>query len=369
MNQIEFTTAEREALQYWRFHHPHPRVQRKMEALYLKSQGLAPAEISRLCVISKPTFSRYLHAYQEGGIETLKEVPFHRRQSQLTDSHVRIEADFRQRPPASVAEAAARIAELTGLQRGPTQGRQCLKSLGMKPRKVGQIPAKADVTKQEDCKTERLEPRLAEAKSGQRVVFFMDAAHFVFAPFFGLVWCFERLFVKAPSGRQRFNVLAALNATTREIFSVKNLTYITSETVWELLRLLAGAHPGVRITVVLDNARYQRCALVQNLAASLGIELLFLPAYSPNLNLIERLWKFVKKTCLYSKYYADHHAFQQAIIACIAQAPTKYREELESLLTLKFQTFRDVPVIGEESNVYLFPIVNTAQRKVSSKAA
>jgi transposase len=340
-----------------------------MEALYLKSQGLAPAEISRLYVISKPTFSRYLHAYQEGGIEKLKEVPFHRRQSQLADYHVRIEADFRQRPPASVAEASARIAELTGLQRGPTQVRQFLKSLGMKPRKVGQIPAKADVTKQEDFKTERLEPRLAEAKSGQRVVFFMDAAHFVFAPFLGLVWCFERLFVKAPSGRQRLNVLAALNATTREIFSVKNLTYITSETVCELLRLLAGAHPGVLITVVLDNARYQRCALVQNLAASLGIELLFLPAYSPNLNLIERLWKFVKKTCLYSKYYADHHAFQQAIIACIAQAPTKYREELESLLTLKFQTFKDVPVIGEESNVCLFPIVKTAQRKVSSKAA
>ena len=119
-----------------------------------------------------------------------------------------------------MAEAAARIADLTGLQRGPTQVRQFLKSLGMKPRKVGQIPAKADVTAQEAFKTEQLEPRLAEAKAGQRVVFFMDAAHFVFAPFLGLVWCFERLFVKAPSGRQRVNVLAALNATTRDIFTV-----------------------------------------------------------------------------------------------------------------------------------------------------
>ncbi len=99
----------------------------------------------------------------------------------------------------------------------------------------------------------------------------MDAAHVVFAPFLGLVWCCERLFVQAPSGRQRFNVLAALHATTREIFSVTHLTSITSATVWELLRLLAGAHVGVPITIVLDHARSQRCALVQSVAQSLGI--------------------------------------------------------------------------------------------------
>jgi hypothetical protein len=109
----------------------------------------------------------------------------------------------------------------------------------MKPRKVGQIPAKADVAAQEAFKTEQLEPRLEEAKSGQRVVFFMDAAHFVFAPFLGLMWCFERLFVKAPSGRQRLTVLAALHATTRDICTVQTLTDIPSETVWELLQVLA----------------------------------------------------------------------------------------------------------------------------------
>lgn len=173
MDKIEFTITEREALHYWRFHHPHPRVQRKMEALYLTSQGLVPKDIWRLCAISPTTFYRYLHEYRAGGLEALKEVPFHRRQSQLADYRTSIEADLRQRPPASVAEAAARIAALTGLQRGPTQVRQFLKSLGMKPRKVGQIPARADVAAQEAFKTEQLEPRLEEAKSGHRVVFFL----------------------------------------------------------------------------------------------------------------------------------------------------------------------------------------------------
>lgn len=206
MDQIEFTIAEREALHYWRFHHPHPRVQLKVEALYLLSQGVSPADVCRLCVLSKTTLYRYLHAYRAGGIEKLPEVPLHRRHSALADYRALILADFRQRPPASVAEAAQRIAQLTGLTRGPTQVRQFLKSIGMKPRKVGQIPAKADITAQETFKTEQLEPRLEEAQSGQRVVFFMEAAHFVFAPFLGVLWCFERLFVKAPSGRQRFNV-------------------------------------------------------------------------------------------------------------------------------------------------------------------
>ena len=369
MGQVEFSTAEREAFQYWRFHHRNPQVQRKMEVLYLKSQGVASAEVCRLCGISPSTSARYLRAYRSGGLAQLQAGPGSRRHSELADYRSLIAEAFRQHPPASVAEAAQRIKDLTGLQRGPTQVREFLKSLGMTPRKVGQIPAKADVGAQATFKTQELEPRLAQAHAGQRRVFFMDAAHFVFAPFLGVVWCFTRLFIKAPSGRQRVNVLAALDATTHELFTVTNLTYVTAVTVCELLRLLAGAHPDIPLTIVLDNARYQRCHLVQNLARSLGIELLFLPPYSPNLNLIERFWKFVKKQCLYSKYYADYHAFEQAIRTCIAQAPTLHRTALVSLLTLKFQTFKAVPVLGEASNVHLFPVAKKAHRHVSSQAA
>jgi transposase len=192
----------------------------------------------------------------------------------------------------------------------------------------------------------------------------MDAAHFVFAPFLGRVWSFTRLFVKAPAGRQRLNVLAAVNAITHELFTVENLTYITAETVWELLRLLAGAYQGLPMTIILDNARYQRCTLVQSVAEALGLELLFLPAYSPNLNLIERFWRFVKKQCLYSKYYPDSTAFQHAILSCIHNAPMEHQVALNQLLTLRFQTFQDVPVIGEQQTVS-----KTSKKKVLSKAA
>jgi transposase len=168
----------------------------------------------------------------------------------------------------------------------------------------------------------------------------VDAAHFVFGAFLGYLWCFARCWIKAPSGRQRFNVLGALNAITYEVITVTNLTYINAESVCQLLRKLAALSSQVPITLVLDNARYQRCALVQSVADTLGIELLYLPSYSPNLNLIERLWKFVKKQCLYSKYYTDFSAFTFAIEDCLAHTQTTHKQALSSLLTLNFQSFK-----------------------------
>jgi transposase len=219
MLELEFSTEAIEALRYWRFHHPHSPVQRKMEVVYLRSQGLGDEQSRQLCAISKATFYRYLRVYQAGGVAKLKEVSWHRQGSALNQHRTTLEEYFRAHPPATAAEASAKIEELTGIHRGPTQTRKFLKTLGMKPRQVGQIPSKAEPQEPAEWKENKLEPQLAEAQAGQRLVFFVDAAHFVYAPFLGLVWCFERLWVKAPSGRQRLNVLAALNAITQEIFT------------------------------------------------------------------------------------------------------------------------------------------------------
>lgn len=176
-------------------------------------------------------------------------------------------------------------------------------------------------------------------------MFFVDAAHFVMGAFLGFVWCFERVFVKSPSGRKRFNVLGALNAITHEVITVTNETYINAESVCELLRKLASLGLSIPITLVLDNAKYQKCLVVKELAESLSIELLYLPSYSPNLNLIERLWKLVKKQCLYSKYYPEFSQFKAAISTFIESAHVQHKKELESLLTLKFQTFTKAQIM------------------------
>ena len=146
-------------------------------------------------------------------------------------------------------------------------------------------------------------------------------------------------FMRTPCGRSRFNVLGAFDVTNQELTTVKNTTYINSQSVCQLLKQIAERRYSVPITLVLDNARYQRCRLVQNLAEELKIELLFLPSYSPNLNLIERLWKFVKKTALYGKYYETFDKFKMAINECLNQTSTTYKKELQSLLSPKFQLF------------------------------
>ena len=161
-----------------------------------------------------------------------------------------------------------------------------------------------------------------------------------------MIWCFQRIFIKSPSGRKRFNVLGALNAITHEVITVTNDTYITGTQVCELLTKLANLKLAVPITLVLDNARYQKCKLVQKMADDLGIELLYLPLYSPNLNLIERLWKFVKKKCLYGKYYENFSQFSTAISNCLDEVNLKYKKELDSLLSLRFQTFDKTQIMN-----------------------
>ena len=113
-----------------------------------------------------------------------------------------------------------------------------------------------------------------------------------------------------------------------------------------MLRSVAGAAVGLPITLVLDNARYQKCAVVQALAESLEIELLYLPSYSPNLNLIERLWRFIKRRSVYGKYHPNFAAFRAAIEDTLGQLDTTYAEQLASLMTLNFQEFDDVSLLA-----------------------
>ena len=137
--------------------------------------------------------------------------------------------------------------------------------------------------------------------TGTGHVFFADAAHFVYGTYLCCLWAIVRRFIRAASGRQRFNVLGAWKAVTRQLIAVTNTTVVNTDTMCELLRKIAAEGLIGPVTVVLDNARYQRNKVVQGLAAELSITLLYLPSYSPNLNLIERLRGFAKRRSVYGQ--------------------------------------------------------------------
>jgi transposase len=206
----------------------------------------------------------------------------------------------------------------------------------LKSRAVGFVPAKADSEKQKNFRDDILLPLIEKAKNSEIALFFMDASHFVMGGFPARVWSIVRTFVKTSSGRKRFNVLGALNFATHKIETVVNDTYITGAQVVELLEKLAAKY-SESITVVLDNAAYQRCNFVKEAALRLGINLVFLPTYSPNLNLIERVWKLVKSKVLAFAYFDTFSLFSSKIHNCVEDLHTECKSDLSSLISSNFQ--------------------------------
>jgi transposase len=202
------------------------------------------------------------------------------------------------------------------------------------------------VREQREFLETQLKPRLDRAAAGRGHVYFVDAAHFVFGTFLCCLWSIVRLHVRAASGRQRFNVLGAWNAITRELIAITNTTVVNKETMCDLLHQVAACGLKGPVTLVLDNARYQRNAVVIDLAKSLRIELLFLPSYSPNLNLIERLWCFVKRKAAYGRYHPTFAEFRGAVQEVLNGVPTTHAKSLKTLMTLNFQEFENVSLLA-----------------------
>jgi transposase len=353
MRRICFSTDDLQAIAYERYRHPHPHVQRKMEVLWLKSHNLTHQQIAAFAGVSLRTVQRYLDEYLLGGLCRIRRCNWRGPQTVLLEHERSLEEHFWDHPPRNTQEAAKVIFEQTGIRRGRTQVRAFLKThLGLRHLKVAAIPVPPKKTIEEHAQEQarflekELEPVLQQARAGRAAVFFVDAAHFVWAPFLGALWCLRRLFVRSGTGRRRYNVLGALNAVTHEVVRVCNEGYINAQSVCTLLRTLAEAGKQVPITVVLDNAAYQRCEVVQSLAKELGIRLLFLPSYSPNLNLIERLWRFVRKQSLNSTWFDCFEQFQGAIDDCLNKMATDHKQEATTLFVHKFQRFEDVPILA-----------------------
>lgn len=175
MITIRFTECAIEELRKERFNHPSPKVQLKMEALYLKSKGLSHTQICDVCDITRATLASYLKLYIASGIEGLKQLNYQGRENEMLKRSASIEEYFTQNPPRSLKEARTKIEEITGIRRSLPQIWKYFKTIKFKYRKVHAVPGPAlspeKQEEQENFKQEELMPRIKEAEQGTREIF------------------------------------------------------------------------------------------------------------------------------------------------------------------------------------------------------
>jgi transposase len=339
LTKLNLSEEEIHRLNYERYYYPCPKIQKRLHAVYLKATlNMSNVQIGNLLSIRSYSVASYLKLYTTYGFDGLYTTRYHPSKGESESQASTIIESFNNQPVCSISEACIRIEELTGIERKPTQVRMFMRRHGFKYRKMSAVPGKLDIDKQKQWLEESLNPAIEKAEKGEIELLFVDAAHFTLSAFLCMVWSTARILLKTSRGRNRINVLGAINAMSKEVTTFINTTCITADTIMSFLLQLREIYTKP-IVLVLDNAEYQHCNAVKQKAAELEITLLFLPPYSPDLNIIERLWKFTKKQILYAKYYDKAEIFHQTVSDFFSEINHKHKCDLEKLMTLKFQLF------------------------------
>jgi len=340
MPTLNLSQEEIRMLKYERYTYGDIMIQKRLNSVYLMATtDLSDIQIAQASGCHRNIIPIWRDKCLSEGLSSLYINHYRKPESDLEVHSADILTYLDENPVQSINQAVEVIEQLTGIKRCPTQIRQFLLRHGYKWRKMGQIPGRANPEKQSEWLENTLEPYIEQARNGVCHLFFCDAAHFVLSAFLCMVWCRFRLFLKTSAGRNRINVLGAVHAITKQVTTHINTTYINSQIIVDFMMQLKCQYIDLPIILVMDNAKYQHCDFVLEHAKSMNIKLLFLPPYSPNLNIIERLWKFTKKKILYAKYYDTPAKFHQAIMGFFHELNQKYQEELDTLLSLKFQVW------------------------------
>lgn len=321
---------------HYKYFHSDPLVRRRCDILWHRYLGYSREETASIAQVHPDTISDITKRYKNNELNSLLTISYNKTRNSLDNYQELIKQELDKNPSQTIKQAGEVIEKLTGIKRSLGRIAIFIKKLGFKRLKAGQIPSKANPKKQEEFLKKSINPKLKEAKKGKRTVLFLDSAHFVHSVFLGFVWALERVFIPSASGRKRWNVLGVINAISCELLTISNDSYINAEVVCELLKKVSAYYIKIPITIFLDNAKYQKCPLVCDLAKELNIELAYLPPYSPNLNLIERLWKHVKKEALYCKYYETFDKFKEGINNCLLSANREKLQDLKKLLSPRF---------------------------------
>lgn len=313
---------------------------RKITVLIMLHQGHSIEVIQAALGLDDNTVRRYWNGYQDKGIDTYLAdhyVPYSGKLSVEQEESLGNHLD--NNLYLDVKPIIAYVEEQFGLAYSISGMRDLLHRIGFVYKQTKAVPSKADGEAQFAFLRDELPKLLDEVKAGRAEVYYGDGVHPTHNTKTGRGWIRkgEDFEIDCNSGRKRVNVNGAVRATKPEHMVYDVTDTINAQSTQRVCRQLLKNHPGKTIYYICDNAPYNKCKWLQEWAKDQRIEFVYLPAYSPNLNLIERLWRLLRKVAINSIYYEAYKDFKQGIIDFL-ENPKAYKSEIRSLLTLNFRT-------------------------------
>lgn len=309
----------------------------RIKAVVLLATGWSAQQVAEVLQVDPNTVRNHFSRYRDGGLKALVHVAYRGSACELSAAELTLLDAHLQTHLYQTAKAVARwVEEQFGVSYTESGMTALLHRLGYVYKKPKVVPGKANPEAQKAFLEEY--EKLKQSKGEEDPIYFMDAAHPQHNPVLACGWIKrgEDHAVRTNTGRQRVNINGAIDLGRLEPV-VRFDDTINAQSTIALFEELERINPSAtHIYVICDNARYYRSKAVRAYLKTSRIKVVFLPPYAPNLNLIERLWKFFKKKTLYNRYYETFADFKAACAEFFVD-PAKYHAELRSLLTENFE--------------------------------
>jgi len=309
----------------------------RIKAVYSLAVGHNISQVASILMIDEETLRNYRDRYKSGGVSALLKDNYKGSACKLTEAEIellKIELESTiHLSTQSVVTYAKKEFDIKYTQSGM---RDLLHRIGYEYKKPKLVPGNPDHDAQEIFAQQYEE--FMHSKANDMEVLFADAVHPEHNAMAAYGWIKrgEKRELKTNSGRERLNLHGAINAETYQITIIESDT-VNSDSTIDLLSAIEQAYPlSKKIFIILDNARYHYSKKVKEFLKDSRLQLVFLPSYSPNLNLIERLWKFFKKKVLYNRYHKNIDEFRKACIDFFRNIG-EHENEVASLMSGEFE--------------------------------